>query len=367
MRRIAFSGLFWTFAAFASAGTAQPVPADTPSGARSAQPAAEEEDQADTRIVGGVAAQPGSAPWQAELYSTYAFQPGDITRDNKTNISRRSFLEQKAGWEIHHRCGGAYIGDDWVLSAAHCFVGVEGDVIRDWRIRLGTQNLDDPRNPGVTFAIDRVAYHRDFKNAEPYPNDIALIHIVRDAQTRRNPAAVYKAIRPITAADGAIEGFDSLRVTGWGRTKPRVTGSHGLARDGTINHGSAALLEVDLKPRAACDKVSGYSAVSLTKTICAGAEVAGAQTFNRAVSALSLPVALLNRTVKDACNGDSGGPMTVERGTPRAPNRVLVGVVSWGQGCAQAGIPGVYTLVSAFAPWIATAKATAPVGKNGPL
>lgn len=364
MRRLAFSGLLGILAASASAGIAQPMPSDSPAPVQSA---ADGEDEADTRIVGGATAQPGSAPWQAELYSTYIFKRSDIANDNATKISSRNFLAQKAGWEIHHRCGGAYIGDDWVLSAAHCFVGVDGDVIKQWRIRLGTQRLDDPKNPGVTFAIDRVAYHRDFKNTSPYPNDIALIHIVRDAQTRRNPAAVFKAIRPITEADGAIESFDSLRVTGWGRTKPRVASSKGIARDGTINHGSAALLEVDLKPRAACDKVAGYGAISTTKTICAGAEVAGAQTFDRAVSALSLPVALLNRTVKDTCNGDSGGPMTVERGTARAPNRVLVGVVSWGQGCAQAGIPGVYTLVSAFAPWIAAAKATAPVGKNGPL
>ena len=364
MRGLAYSGVFWTLAAFASLAAAQPLPTDT---APPVQTAAQVEDESDTRIVGGVTAQPGSAPWQAELYSTYVFQPDDFTKDIEKKISQRSFLAQKAGWENHHRCGGAYIGDDWVVTAAHCVVGVAGDVIKDWRIRLGTQRLDDPKNPGVTFAIDRVAYHRDFKNAEPYPNDIALIHIVKDAQTRRIPAAVYKAIRPITSADGAIESFDTLRVTGWGRTKPRIAGSKGIARDGTINHGSAALLEVELKPRAACNTVSGYGAISITKTICAGAQVAGAETLDRAVSALALPVALLNRTVKDTCNGDSGGPMTVERGTARASNRVLVGVVSWGQGCAQAGIPGVYTLVSAFAPWIATAKATAPVGKNGPL
>ena len=362
MRRIALSGLLWALVASSSAGRAQPLPVD-PETAVPAGVLADDEQDYDGRIVGGVRALAGSAPWQAEIYSTYVFQDKDITDDTRTPISQRSFLAQKQGWERHHRCGGAYIGDDWVLSAAHCFVGVQGNVIRDWRIRLGTQTLGDP-DAGITFAIDKLAYHRDFKNGVPYPHDIALIHIVKDSKTRRDPAAVYTAIRPMNAADGSIKAYESLRVTGWGRTKPRTEQSHGIARDGTINHASPTLLQVDLKlQNAACTKVSDYARVSTEKTVCAGDEIAGAQFLERAVTSLALPAALLNRTVKDTCNGDSGGPMTAVRGR----ERVLVGLVSWGKGCGQAGVPGIYTRVSEFAAWIATAKATAPVGISGPL
>jgi secreted trypsin-like serine protease len=57
----------------------------------------------------------------------------------------------------------------------------------------------------------------------------------------------------------------------------------------------------------------------------------------------------------DTCQGDSGGPM-VNRDS--AGGWVEVGIVSFGNGCARAGYPGVYTQVSRF-----TKAITAAVGK----
>jgi trypsin len=50
----------------------------------------------------------------------------------------------------------------------------------------------------------------------------------------------------------------------------------------------------------------------------------------------------------DTCYGDSGGPLVVEQGSvARAPgDYVLVGLVDFGNGCAQAGYAGVYTRVA---------------------
>ena len=51
---------------------------------------------------------------------------------------------------------------------------------------------------------------------------------------------------------------------------------------------------------------------------------------------------------KDACKGDSGGPLIQLEGD----RATLIGVVSWGLGCAEKEQPGVYAKVAHFADWI---------------
>lgn len=53
---------------------------------------------------------------------------------------------------------------------------------------------------------------------------------------------------------------------------------------------------------------------------------------------------------KDACQGDSGGPMMMRNET--SGQFVLIGIVSAGIGCALPHLPGLYTRVNAFLPWI---------------
>ena len=56
---------------------------------------------------------------------------------------------------------------------------------------------------------------------------------------------------------------------------------------------------------------------------------------------------------KDTCQGDSGGPLLVRiTDSQQRPQWKLVGIVSWGIGCARRNSPGVYTRISSHSNFI---------------
>lgn len=60
----------------------------------------------------------------------------------------------------------------------------------------------------------------------------------------------------------------------------------------------------------------------------------------------------LKKGGKDSCQGDSGGPMTYKNSYSKEDSRQLVGVVSFGTGCAMPSYPGVYGRVTSVRSWI---------------
>lgn len=272
----------------------------------------------DTRIVGGSPAGPDNG-WQVEIFSTARYGDAELAND-KAKGAGGWYLSGQTPRQRAHKCGGVYIGDNWILTAAHCLTEVASNPLETRLIRMGTRDLNFP---GTIYQIERAVIHAGYDGtANPPPNDIALIRV--------DGTVVAKAIRLLgdDPADAPIAVGDNLRVTGWGFRKARAEGVRSVATDNTPNPPSPLLYQVNLTPRSeGCAAPAAY----VTKMTCAGGIKAG----------------------EDSCNGDSGGPMTRAQGN----DRVLVGLVSWGKGCAQAGQPGIYTAVSAYRDWIARAKA----------
>jgi secreted trypsin-like serine protease len=298
------------------------------------------------RIVGGEPAAPRSAPWQVEFLSSPSYDEADRAFDASLAADDpcKIFLAERTSFELSHKCGGAYIGDGWVVTAAHCvdnipsFDGREGNALLDRRLRLGTQNLTV--EDGL-FDIDAVVIHSAYKK-ETKLDDIALVRLMVDARI----AAFEKegrlvAVPMMGSSDRDFDPNEALRVTGWGwmgqRNERDAVSRRDSAQQLQRNPADLQQLTLNYLPDAQCAKE--YGQFYGPGAICAGTLAPDG----------SIAVG------KDSCQGDSGGPLTREEDGGK---RSLVGVVSGGKGCG-AGKPAVYTRLSHYTDWFIAAKAAA--------
>lgn len=272
--------------------------------------------------IGGSRVERGSAPWQAQIYSmTFRYTAAEI----------RAVPE----WERRHRCGGSLIAEGWVLTAAHC---IEQKNIDDgYRVRLGAEDLST--GEGATYRIARMVRHADY-SAVTKLHEIALLRIVADAGTRPlSPGKVRTIALDAPPKPGPLRSGDTVFATGWGKTAP-----------GPDGRPSAVLIEIEVEtvPQDQCAAAPGYGDRIRETVLCAASPGI------------------------DTCTGDSGGPLVlyprtvIDKGSYRLNGRgapILVGIVSWGKGCAEVSSPGVYTRVAHYRDWIRRAMA-APPGAN---
>ena len=224
-----------------------------------------------TRIVGGVEANPGEFPYIV------------------------SFQVNGFG----HFCGGSLIDKDWVLTAAHC---VSGD--KEATVVLGLHSQKDS-SKAETIKSSRIIVHPSY-NAEKHDYDFALVQLSQ----RSSHAPIGLNRTPLDKLNGSMS-----TTAGWGNTKEGGSSLPDLLQK----------VDVPLVSREACSK--SYPNQITERMVCAGFQEGG----------------------KDSCQGDSGGPLVVK---DKNGNHSLVGVVSWGEGCARPNLYGVYGDVGSVMPWI---------------
>ncbi|KAL9186395.1 hypothetical protein ACHAXT_005633 [Thalassiosira profunda] len=184
---------------------------------------------------------------------------------------------------------------------SHCLGG-------SYEVTCGEPNLNV--NTGQTFKMKREFEHPNY-NSRTTSHDYAVVCV----------DGSFRGIRPVSLADSEPREGQAVVVLGHGNTKTDGTSLPNMLQEVTVNAMS----------RSECKKSKGY--------------VGG---FLETYDDVDDSMICARANGKDACQGDSGGPCCIMSGDECE----LVGIVSWGIGCASRDFPGVYANVAQESAWI---------------
>lgn len=225
---------------------------------------------------------------------------GRIVGGYEADIKDISFQVSLQG--AFHFCGGSLIAKRFVLTAAHCTAG-HSTLNPAFKVRIGSKYS---AKDGILLKPIRIYQHEKY-NAMNIDYDFSILEL-EDYEIGSLAFDIEFAKLP---ASNDIKDGTVLTVSGWGNTQNALEPRDILR----------AVKVPKVNQNICLDAYRGFGEIT-ERMICAGMPEGG----------------------KDACQGDSGGPLFHKN--------TLVGVVSWGYGCARPNYPGVYSRVSSVLKWI---------------
>ncbi|MEV1076921.1 serine protease [Streptomyces sp. NPDC050211] len=246
-----------------------------------------------TKTAAAVAATAAAAATALLTAPTAVAAPQPIVGGTTTTTTAYPFMMQITDASEDQFCGGTLVSATKVVTAAHCMTGESaGDV----RVVGGRTYLNGTN--GTVSEVTDIWVSPDYTDATN-GDDVAVLTLATSMP--------YTTAPYVSADDTDVYATGATaRILGWGTTSAGGSSSNQL-RTATV----------PLVADSSCGSSYGSDFVQ-SDMVCAGYEDGGV----------------------DTCQGDSGGPLLI--------GGVLAGITSWGEGCAAAGYPGVYTRLTTF-------------------